>query len=759
MSKSGSNNSLTAPGESPSQSSLRSTSAIDLQAAPESAGQPERLAILPLSYATYTTAAASPVDSQDAGPAAAALRHTTLDGHLARARRRNRAAATGPAPAALRARRPSTGGWAGLGGTGRPGMSPQDPAAEPRRAESALADALATTRSRPARPCDDRSDESETSSVCSERSYDSAHRRDYAGGWSGVPYGQQSNRLRSVREPSGRDVSEVINLIASTEWSDRKEGLLSFRTVLRSNRMLTASELHRVTELFTKMFMDTHTKVFSIFLEAVQELVVQHHDDLADWLYILITRLLNKLGADLLGSVVQKLERTLDTVRVSFPAGMQLRCLCRFLLDQTQTPNTKVKAATLRYLRALLESMDPAEFAVDADLPLAVTKIIGWTSDQKSVETRNGAKAVIVAMFDLNTAEFTMLLSQLSKMYQDTASDIMQQHMRRRASVDQSAALMRARSPCSSNGGSPGPRGPARPRLAPSDAENLHPEEISRSLRRGPAEIPGGGLDGPDGTKRERDSTSQDSGISQMSLPLERRGSPAGRPPAAGEPPADEQALVASVRAELNLVLSAFTEMLRRDCVAPLFHPYIELVFVRVLDAHCEPSERDVVRAAEQCAAAMAGRLPPDSVVRVLNGLVQTGRYPVNQAAIKTLTRLVEQHNRELVLGFLPEIMPSLLKVTRVGVGAGRGRKDEGLMGRVCWAYDNSESSVRKAAVFCMVTIHTLCGEEAMQPHLASLNATKMKLLSLYIKRSQGSLESPTGQPGSIVADVERYIC
>ncbi|XP_037090623.1 CLIP-associating protein 1-like [Pollicipes pollicipes] len=425
--------------------------------------------------------------------------------------------------------------------------------------------------------------------------------------------------------------------------------------------------------------------------------------------------------------------------------------------------------------------MDPAEFAVDADLPLAVTKIIGWTSDQKSVETRNGAKAVIVAMFDLNTAEFTMLLSQLSKMYQDTASDIMQQHMRRRASVDQSAALMRARSPCSSNGGSPGPRGPARPRLAPSDAENLHPEEISRSLRRGPAEIPGGGLDGPDGTKRERDSTSQDSGISQMSLPLERRGSPAGRPPAAGEPPADEQALVASVRAELNverppepaaperraalitvcrlaklgserlwsehfryllrplldtlrdgagpareLVLSAFTEMLRRDCVAPLFHPYIELVFVRVLDAHCEPSERDVVRAAEQCAAAMAGRLPPDSVVRVLNGLVQTGRYPVNQAAIKTLTRLVEQHNRELVLGFLPEIMPSLLK-----------------------AYDNSESSVRKAAVFCMVTIHTLCGEEAMQPHLASLNATKMKLLSLYIKRSQGSLESPTGQPGS----------
>ena len=55
--------------------------------------------------------------------------------------------------------------------------------------------------------------------------------------------------------------------------------------------------------------------MFSIFLDALQELVVQHHDDLGDWMYVLLTRLLNKLGADLLGSVVQKINKTLDIVR------------------------------------------------------------------------------------------------------------------------------------------------------------------------------------------------------------------------------------------------------------------------------------------------------------------------------------------------------------------------------------------------------------------------------------------------------------
>ena len=59
--------------------------------------------------------------------------------------------------------------------------------------------------------------------------------------------------------------------------------------------------MKRVTEIFTRMFSDAHTKVFALFLETLTELVMSHKADLGDWIYILITRLLNKLGADLLG--------------------------------------------------------------------------------------------------------------------------------------------------------------------------------------------------------------------------------------------------------------------------------------------------------------------------------------------------------------------------------------------------------------------------------------------------------------------------
>ncbi|PSN38727.1 CLIP-associating protein 2 [Blattella germanica] len=59
-------------------------------------------------------------------------------------------------------------------------------------------------------------------------------------------------------------------------------------------------------------------------------------------------------------------------------------------------------------------------------------------------------------------------------------------------------------------------------------------------------------------------------------------------------------------------------------------------------------------------------------------------------------------------------------------------------------AYDNEESSVRKSAVFCMVALHASVGEEALQPHLAALNGSKLKLLHLYIRRAQQGSSVPT---------------
>jgi len=75
------------------------------------------------------------------------------------------------------------------------------------------------------------------------------------------------------------------------------------------------SELKRVTEICTRMFHDPHGKVFSMFMDVLVTVVTVHSADLEDWLYVLITRLISKTGADLLGSIQAKIQRAIEVVR------------------------------------------------------------------------------------------------------------------------------------------------------------------------------------------------------------------------------------------------------------------------------------------------------------------------------------------------------------------------------------------------------------------------------------------------------------
>ena len=95
------------------------------------------------------------------------------------------------------------------------------------------------------------------------------------------------------------------------------------------------------------------------------------------------------------------------------------------------------------------------------------------------------------------------------------------------------------------------------------------------------------------------------------------------------------------------------------------------------------------------------------------------------------LTKVVEKQTTDSMETHVAEVMPGLLKVSFINW------KLNGYISYFPQAYDNVESSVRKASVFCIVAIHQLVGEANLQPHLDCLNGSKMKLLSLYIKRAQ----------------------
>uniref|UniRef100_A0A3B3VWU5 TOG domain-containing protein n=1 Tax=Poecilia latipinna TaxID=48699 RepID=A0A3B3VWU5_9TELE len=174
---------------------------------------------------------------------------------------------------------------------------------------------------------------SDASSACSERSYSSRN--------GGIPH-----YLRQTE-----DVAEVLNHCASSNWSERKEGLLGLQNLLKSQRILSRVELKRLCEIFTRMFMFldltvaslTRTclcsQVFSMFLETLVDFVTVHKDDLQDWLFVLLTQLLKKMGADLLGSVQAKVQKALDVTRSEPRHGAACVLLKLLSLRENRGPN------------------------------------------------------------------------------------------------------------------------------------------------------------------------------------------------------------------------------------------------------------------------------------------------------------------------------------------------------------------------------------------------------------------------------------
>nr|XP_009666141.1 PREDICTED: CLIP-associating protein 1 isoform X8 [Struthio camelus australis] len=723
--------------------------------------------------------------------------------------------------------------------------------------EAAVADALKKPVRRRYEPYGMYSDDdanSDASSACSERSYGSRN--------GGIPH-----YLRQTE-----DVAEVLNHCASSNWSERKEGLIGLQNLLKSQRTLSRVELKRLCEIFTRMFADPHSKrVFSMFLETLVDFIIIHKDDLQDWLFVLLTQLLKKMGADLLGSVQAKVQKALDVTRDSFPFDQQFNILMRFIVDQTQTPNLKVKVAILKYIESLARQMDPTDFVNSSETRLAVSRIITWTTEPKSSDVRKAAQIVLISLFELNTPEFTMLLGALPKTFQDGATKLLHNHLKnssntsvgspsntlgRTPSRHSSSRTSPLTSPtnCSHGGLSPSrfwgwsadglskhppplsqpnsiPTAPSHktfrrsysPSMLDYDTENLNSDEIYSSLRGVTEAIEKFSfrsqedLNEPikrDG-KKDCDIVSRDGGLAVPASDV-RGGSDiveGGRmaldnktsllntqPPRAfsgprareynpypysdtintydktalkeavfdddmdqlRDVPIDHSDLVADLLKELSnhnerveerkgallellkitrednlgvweehfktillllletlgdkdhsiraLALRVLREILRNQPAR--FKNYAELTIMKTLEAH-KDSHKEVVRAAEEAASTLASSIHPEQCIKVLCPIIQTADYPINLAAIKMQTKVIERISKESLHQLLPDIIPGLLQ-----------------------GYDNTESSVRKASVFCLVAIYSVIGEE-LKPHLAQLTGSKMKLLNLYIKRAQ----------------------
>jgi len=71
-----------------------------------------------------------------------------------------------------------------------------------------------------------------------------------------------------------------------------------------------------------------------------------------------------------------------------------------------------------------------------------------------------------------------------------------------------------------------------------------------------------------------------------------------------------------------------------------------------------------VTRAAEECAMLLARFIAPDRTIQVLLPMIESEEYPINLAAIKMMTQLIENSGSDAIVDFLPEMIPVLLKVS-----------------------------------------------------------------------------------------------
>lgn len=63
------------------------------------------------------------------------------------------------------------------------------------------------------------------------------------------------------------------------------------------------------------MLVESHIKVYGVFLDVLNLYIIQYKDELEEWLFKILLRLLHKKGADMLSTVHKKLSNVLVQIR------------------------------------------------------------------------------------------------------------------------------------------------------------------------------------------------------------------------------------------------------------------------------------------------------------------------------------------------------------------------------------------------------------------------------------------------------------
>lgn len=270
---------------------------------------------------------------------------------------------------------------------------------------------------------------SETSSMCSERSGQSmpVYRR---------------NHMRPIA-----GIGDIIKLLSSSQWSEKKDGLLNLKEYLRSGQTLSHQEVVRVAEVLSVIFGESSSKVITPFMETLQLFIKGYNQYLHEWIYIAMVRLFNRQGPEVLSTHQKSISDTLAVIRSHFPLNLLFACCCRFIIDDAMSPTLKVKGRVLDYLKDLLVMMP-----VDAisnptpEMVKSVIRIIAWSTEPKSADVRRLASRVVIKLSHLNPTAFSSMVQMMPKTSQDQAAKLLKTYAKT-STVGNSSVTYDATSP------------------------------------------------------------------------------------------------------------------------------------------------------------------------------------------------------------------------------------------------------------------------------------------------------------------------
>jgi len=150
------------------------------------------------------------------------------------------------------------------------------------------------------------------------------------------------------------------------------------------------------------------------------------------------------------------------------------------------------------------------------------------------------------------------------------------------------------------------------------------------------------------------------------------------------------------------------------------FSEFAEVVASKLFEAHrsCTQADRQTLQTVDSALERLVGILHPIRASEILLPVVSTERSPLLPAATRLLSTVMQRMTPSQVLQHLPVVMPAIVI-----------------------AFGNESPEARKAAVFCLVDVYMLVGEQVMPILAQDLTPSQLKLVTIYVGRQQRERE------------------